>query len=78
VNPPGNSTHVTPLRWDGRSLFLLDQRLLPRQEVWIECRTSSEVAEAIRTMVEQEEGPAVPAQRRDVCGVPRRIHVDIL
>ena len=51
MNPPGNSTHVTPLRWDGRSLFLLDQRLLPRQEVWIECRTSSEVAEAIRTMV---------------------------
>jgi methylthioribose-1-phosphate isomerase len=44
-------THVTPLRWDGRSLFLLDQRLLPREEVWIECRTSSEVAEAIRTMV---------------------------
>ncbi len=43
--------HVTPLRWDGRSLFLLDQRLLPREEVWIECRTSSEVAEAIRTMV---------------------------
>ncbi len=48
---PASSTHVTPLRWDGRSLFLLDQRLLPRQEVWIECRTSSEVAEAIRTMV---------------------------
>jgi len=43
--------HVSPLRWDGRSLFLLDQRLLPREEVWIECRTSSEVAEAIRTMV---------------------------
>jgi len=51
VNPPASSTHVTPLRWDGRSLFLLDQRLLPRQEVWIECRTPSEVAEAIRTMV---------------------------
>ena len=47
MNPP----HVTPLRWDGRSLFLLDQRLLPREEVWIECRTASEVAEAIRTMV---------------------------
>jgi methylthioribose-1-phosphate isomerase len=43
--------HVSPLRWDGRSLFLLDQRLLPRQEVWIECRTASEVTEAIRTMV---------------------------
>jgi methylthioribose-1-phosphate isomerase len=42
---------VTPLRWDGRSLFLLDQRLLPQKEVWIECRDAVEVAEAIRTMV---------------------------
>ena len=42
---------VTPLRWDGHTLSLLDQRLLPREEKWIECRTPSEVAEAIRTMV---------------------------
>ena len=42
---------VTPLRWDGRALFLLDQRLLPREETWIECKTASEVADAIRTMV---------------------------
>jgi methylthioribose-1-phosphate isomerase len=39
------------LRWDGNSLFLLDQRLLPREEVWLECRTASAVADAIRTMV---------------------------
>ena len=32
-------------------LSLLDQRLLPREETWIECRTASEVADAIRTMV---------------------------
>jgi methylthioribose-1-phosphate isomerase len=32
-------------------LSLLDQRLLPREEKWIACRTPSEVAEAIRTMV---------------------------
>ena len=32
-------------------LFLLDQRLLPREEKWVECNTPSEVAEAIRTMV---------------------------
>jgi methylthioribose-1-phosphate isomerase len=32
-------------------LFLLDQRLLPREEKWIACRTASEVADAIRTMV---------------------------
>jgi methylthioribose-1-phosphate isomerase len=43
--------HVTPLRWNGKTLSLLDQRLLPRQEVWIECRNAAEVAEAIKTMV---------------------------
>jgi methylthioribose-1-phosphate isomerase len=43
--------HVTPLRWDGATLSLLDQRLLPREEVWIECHSAAEVAEAIRTMV---------------------------
>ena len=42
---------VVPLRWDGNALFLLDQRLLPREEKWIACRTASEVAEAIKTMV---------------------------
>jgi methylthioribose-1-phosphate isomerase len=39
------------LRWDGRALFLLDQRLLPREETWIECNNASAVAVAIRTMV---------------------------
>lgn len=39
------------MRWDGHVLSLLDQRLLPREEVWLECRTASEVAEAITTMV---------------------------
>jgi methylthioribose-1-phosphate isomerase len=43
--------HVTPLRWDGNVLHLLDQRLLPLQEVWLPCGTASQVAEAIRTMV---------------------------
>jgi methylthioribose-1-phosphate isomerase len=43
--------HVTPLRWDGTTLFLLDQRLLPREEVWVPCRTAQDVADAIRTMV---------------------------
>jgi methylthioribose-1-phosphate isomerase len=32
-------------------LHLLDQRLLPSREVWVPCRTASQVAEAIRTMV---------------------------
>jgi methylthioribose-1-phosphate isomerase len=37
--------------WHGNALSLLDQRLLPSQETWIECRAASEVADAIRTMV---------------------------
>jgi methylthioribose-1-phosphate isomerase len=32
-------------------LFLLDQRLLPREETWVECASAGDVAEAIRTMV---------------------------
>ena len=43
--------HVTPLRWQDDALFLLDQRLLPGREEWVECRSASEVADAIRTMV---------------------------
>ena len=42
---------VSPLRWEKDRLLLLDQRLLPREEVWIECRTAADVAAAIRTMV---------------------------
>ncbi len=51
MNPAASLAHVTALRWDGRRLSLLDQRLLPREEVWIECRSSTDVAEGIRTMV---------------------------
>ncbi len=42
---------LSPLRWDGEALWLLDQRLLPGEEKWIACRDDAEVAEAIRTMV---------------------------
>jgi methylthioribose-1-phosphate isomerase len=42
---------VTPLKWNGTSLFLLDQRQLPKEEVWVECRTATDVADAIRTMI---------------------------
>jgi methylthioribose-1-phosphate isomerase len=43
--------HVTPLRWQDDTLFLLDQRLLPGREEWVACRSSTAVADAIRTMV---------------------------
>jgi methylthioribose-1-phosphate isomerase len=46
-----NSVAVTPLRWTGDSLQLLDQRLLPAEEKWIDCRDAAFVAKAIRDMV---------------------------
>ena len=42
---------VEPIRWRGDRLELLDQRLLPDQQVYVTCRTAAEVATAIRDMV---------------------------
>ncbi len=41
---------IVPMKWAGDKLLMLDQRLLPQQEVWLDLRTSSEVARAIRDM----------------------------
>lgn len=41
---------ITPLHFQKGILKILDQRLLPLKEVWIQCRTPGEVAEAIRSM----------------------------
>lgn len=38
------------MRWTGEVLEMLDQRVLPRSEVWLTLRTWPEVAEAIRDM----------------------------
>jgi len=43
--------HVTPLRWTGRALELLDQRLLPTEEKWVSCSDAASVANAIRDMI---------------------------
>jgi methylthioribose-1-phosphate isomerase len=42
---------VEPIRWQGDSLDLLDQRQLPDRTVYVKCRTADEVATAIRDMV---------------------------
>jgi methylthioribose-1-phosphate isomerase len=42
---------VEPIRWNGDSLELLDQRELPGKTVYVTCRTADEVARAIRDMV---------------------------
>src|SRR5581483_1222721 len=42
---------VDPIRWTHNTLHLLDQRLLPRDIVWVECRNAHEVAVAISDMI---------------------------
>jgi methylthioribose-1-phosphate isomerase len=42
---------IRAIRWEGGALRLLDQRKLPLEEIWVDCRTAEEVAAAIREMV---------------------------
>jgi len=42
---------VEPIRWTPNTLHLLDQRLLPRDVVWVECQDAHSVAVAIRDMI---------------------------
>jgi methylthioribose-1-phosphate isomerase len=43
-------SEITPLRWEGGELLVLDQRQLPEREAWVRCRTAGDVAECIRSM----------------------------
>lgn len=42
---------MRPIEWDGRRLRVIDQRLLPTKEKWIEISTPEEAYEAIKNMV---------------------------
>jgi methylthioribose-1-phosphate isomerase len=44
------SEPVRPIRWRDGALALLDQRRLPGEEVWLDCRGADDVAGAIRTL----------------------------
>lgn len=48
-DPPPETAEppFSPMRWQQGSLLLLDQTLLPDQEVWLDCRTPEQVADAI-------------------------------
>src|SRR4029077_6832320 len=45
------SEAVQPIRWKGKWLELLDQRLLPGKVSYVKCRTAAQVAKAIKDMV---------------------------
>lgn len=42
---------IRPLKWENGVLHLLDQRVLPLEERWLECRDAAQTAAAIRDMV---------------------------
>jgi methylthioribose-1-phosphate isomerase len=43
-------TRVVPIRAGPGRLRLLDQRRLPREEIWLDCASAADVAEAIRSL----------------------------
>src|SRR5690242_7880048 len=46
-----NEARIRPMKWQSDHLLMLDQRLLPLKENWIQLRTHDEVAQAIKDMV---------------------------
>ena len=50
TNDAPGPTAFSPLRWQDGALLLLEQTLLPAEEVWIECRRPEQVADAIRRL----------------------------
>jgi len=48
ISAPGSS--VQPLVWSGDHLRVLDQRVLPQTEAWLDCRSAVDVAAAIHGM----------------------------
>jgi len=42
---------VETIQWTGAGVVMIDQTRLPREEVFVTCRTYQEVADAIRSMV---------------------------
>lgn len=45
-----NLDSIRAVQWQGDHLRLLDQRLLPAEELWIDCRDAGQVTQAIRDL----------------------------
>lgn len=50
-SPVPTATNVRPIQWHGDLLRLLDQRVLPHAQEYVDCHDADEVADAIRAMV---------------------------
>ena len=50
TTPSENHDSIRAVQWQGDHLRLLDQRLLPGEERWIDCRDAAQVTQAIRDL----------------------------
>ena len=50
TQPDPTAEQFSPIRWEGDSLKLLEQTLLPTEEVWLDCQEPEQVADAIRRL----------------------------
>jgi methylthioribose-1-phosphate isomerase len=50
MNTTASHDSIRAVQWHGDRLRLLDQRRLPAEETWIDCRTSDDVTRAIRDL----------------------------
>src|SRR3954447_15257420 len=48
--PTSENPQFSPIRWEDDHLRLLDQTLLPTEEVWLDCLEPEQVADAIRRL----------------------------
>src|SRR5262245_24982263 len=51
IFPSYNEPMLPTIARDGDTVVMIDQRKLPSQEIYVQCRTAAEVARAIKTMV---------------------------
>jgi methylthioribose-1-phosphate isomerase len=69
----GPSTRVTPYTYADGRLRLLDQRRLPREEVFLECESAAETAEAIRSLAVRGAPLIGVAAAYGLCAEARRV-----
>ena len=53
---------ITPVRWSGTELVLIDQTRLPHETVLVPCHTPKDVARAIKSM-QVRGAPAIGVER---------------
>jgi methylthioribose-1-phosphate isomerase len=69
----GPATRVTPYKYSGGRLRLLDQRRLPQEEIFLECDSAAQTAEAIRSLAVRGAPLIGVAAAYGLCAEARRV-----